>query len=1026
MNTKLTIALLLSICTCFRPVHSQAVDNEFTALKKEAPTLGKPQWRGMLNYMADLHQRGTHPAQPPFQYEWEELGLGYHARAFGHWDIVHMILDVLPAMPTHAKHQLFNNLENQNEQGLVPGSIYLDRPWMDEEERYNVYWHKEAGHPAVWPLAAQAYYDQTKDLSVIQHCFEPLVRQIGWFEANRAAQPAGFWYSQTQWENGVDDDLRYQEVVPGPDNPLACIDATAHVYAMYEHAGRWAKLLGEDASEYEKKAEQLKAFIQNDLYDETSGYFVDHWSVDDPDLVVSYVGIWPLVVGAATEQQAKSVIENHLLNPEEFFTKHPIASIGINDPRFELLTWRGPAWNSMTYWAALGSVRYGFEDAARQLVERALDQSAIQFERSGTIWEFYDPFGGKPEDLKREVTPPYQHPRPDYIGHNPLLAMARLYDQLDSVPKSIAFTGNTVSNIDYFDGQLRPVVGVHNIQVMRANRKNPIPADSVGWTYNHAPMLSYWNDTFYLEYLSNVVGEHIPPGRTLLCTSKDGYNWSDPVVIFPPYEVPKGSVKTTNPQPTPPGMHSVMHQRMGFYTAESGRLLVLAFYGISLDADSPNDGGGIGRVVREIHQDGTFGDIYFLRYNVSQGWDEKNTNYPFYTSSDDQGFIEVCNELLADKLMMMQMWEEADRGDSLIVLNEKLKAFSYYHLTDNKVVGLWKWAIGAMSEDNGKSWGPRVDIPGLVTDGGKIWGQQTSDGKYATVYNPSALWRWPLALSTSADGIHYDNMFVVHGEVSQPRYYGKYKDFGPGYIRGIVEGNGSPPDNNLWLTYSVSKEDIWVTSVPVPITETVTEQVDDVFNNLPDGEELDQWNIYSPLWAKVNIEKSEDGTKCLTLNDKAPTDYAKAQRIFPASKNFKVAIELMMVQGSDGVLDIELQDKNGTSPFKFSLYGDGVISYRDGRHYANKLTQLEAKEWHKLTITCSDGNYSASVNDEEPVRVYAVYGTHDIERLVFRTGSEHKSQGASTPFPYSDLPDVSDPNPNPAKYQIKSVKTSAL
>jgi hypothetical protein len=46
-------------------------------------------------------------------------------------------------------------------------------------------------------------------------------------------------------------------------------------------------------------------------------------------------------------------------------------------------------------------------------------------------------------------------------------------------------------------------------------------------------MLAYWNNSFYLEYLSNPVGEHVAPGQTLVQTSKDGYNWSKPVVIFP-------------------------------------------------------------------------------------------------------------------------------------------------------------------------------------------------------------------------------------------------------------------------------------------------------------------------------------------------------------------------------------------------------------------------------------------------------------------------------------------------------------
>jgi hypothetical protein len=124
------------------------------------------------------------------------------------------------------------------------------------------------------------------------------------------------------------------------------------------------------------------------------------------------------------------VIDEHLLNPAHFFAPHPIATVGVEDPRFELRMWRGPTWNSMTYWAARGCVRYGRGDAARQLLERALDATAAQFERTGTVWEFYHPHGGRLEDLQRKPQTPYNTPCRDYLGHNPLIAMAHLYDDI--------------------------------------------------------------------------------------------------------------------------------------------------------------------------------------------------------------------------------------------------------------------------------------------------------------------------------------------------------------------------------------------------------------------------------------------------------------------------------------------------------------------------------------------------------------------------------------------------------------------
>jgi hypothetical protein len=437
---------------------------------------------------------------------------------------------------------------------------------------------------------------------------------------------------------------------------------------------------------------------------------------------------------------------------------------------------------------------------------------------------------------------------------------------------TVRYTGKTLSNVDYHHGQLRPAIGTHNIQTMRANRSDKNYTTS--WTYNHAPMLAYWNNTFYLEYLSNPVGEHIPPGQTLLQTSKDGYNWNEPVIIFPPYKIPDGFVKEGK-KDTAKNNYAVMHQRIGFYTAKSKKLYALAYYGIVLgQKDDPNDGNGIGRVIREIKSDGTFGPIHFLRYN--HAFNEKNTLYPFYKISKDKEFKKACEEILADPLLMQQMVEEADRNDPLIALKKDFKAFNYYHLPNGNVVGLWKFALTSISKDEGKNWvyNP-TRAPGFVNSNAKIWGQKTSDNKFATVYNPSEF-RWPLAISVSDDGLKYKNLLLVNGEITALRYGGAYKSYGPQYVRGIEEMDGTPPNGNMWVTYSMNKEDMWVSKIPVPVKEKETENVDEVFALMDEGKQLNSWNIYSPLYCGVGISEDRNKRNALTLKDSDPFDFSKA------------------------------------------------------------------------------------------------------------------------------------------------------
>ena len=141
----------------------------------------------------------------------------------------------------------------------------------------------------------------------------------------------------------------------------------------------------------------------------------------------------------------------------------------------------------------------------------------------------------------------------------------------------VHYTGTVMANPDYHHGQLQPAIGVHNQQIMRANRDLKYAQDGYGWTYNHAPMIAYWRGSFYVEYLSDPVGEHVPPAQTYLMTSKDGVNWTNPTVIFPPYKVPEGFRKAPDGPAAGPDLMAVMHQRVGFYTSKSGRLFALAY-----------------------------------------------------------------------------------------------------------------------------------------------------------------------------------------------------------------------------------------------------------------------------------------------------------------------------------------------------------------------------------------------------------------------------------------------------------------
>ena len=91
----------------------------------------------MYSPTPELHNRSLRPAEEPLPYDWEEIGPGIAGPAFGHWDIIHQIMDTVADNPRHAYQQVINNLHNMTEDGFLPGSIWFKD---DQPQRYHWEW----------------------------------------------------------------------------------------------------------------------------------------------------------------------------------------------------------------------------------------------------------------------------------------------------------------------------------------------------------------------------------------------------------------------------------------------------------------------------------------------------------------------------------------------------------------------------------------------------------------------------------------------------------------------------------------------------------------------------------------------------------------------------------------------------------------------------------------------------------------------------------------------------------------------
>ncbi len=591
------------------------------------------------------------------------------------------------------------------------------------------------------------------------------------------------------------------------------------------------------------------------------------------------------------------------------------------------------------------------------------------------------------------------------------------------------YTEKEFADLSKSDGRLKHTSGVFSRQILRANREHPEMADGEGNTYNHAPDMTFWNGYFWVQYLSNRKDEHEPGGLSFISRSKDGISWEKPHISFAKLLLPSKDNLCSDGTIVhiPENTFAVMHQRTAFYVAPNRKLLTTGFYGYSPDHAVPWEKNGLGRVVREVFPDGTMGPVYFIYVMYSSGWKKEDLPYPEYREAENQDFIDACNALLNDRFETQQWAEEHGNDCEHVFLkthnevyskyeNKPYQAFTRYHINKNTVVALWKHGITGISFDDGENWLIKKE-PSFATTGAKAWGEKTSDGKYALFYinSISSEHRYPLVSLVSDDGINFHGISSVFGEVPPRRYEGLNKDFGPQYIRGICENNEEKPDDAVWLTYSVNKEDIWVSRISVPIKAYPDYYFGSSFDN---NMYLEPWNIYSTCFATV-----ENINGAMVLTDKDPLDFAKAELNFPACDKFSVEIDIRC-EKYEKALEIELCDEKGTVCERLYIENGSLF----GRNTSVKqfIGGFDEKR-HRITIeqNCVECESIVFLDGEKACSIRNMQKVNAVSRLIIRTKPERTAPGVDKRPVMPDIKNC-DQTSDERKYTIFSVYTKKL
>ncbi len=182
-----------------------------------------------------------------------------------------------------------------------------------------------------------------------------------------------------KYETGLDDSPMYDEV-----------NYDSHTYTMNLHdvglnslyaldaecLSRIAALLGktEDSQRLAAGYETMKKRVREKLWNDQDGIYENRFWDGHFSKRLSPTNFYPMFAGIATPEQAKRMIEEHLLNPKEFWGKYVAPTIARNDPAFpDQFYWRGDIWGPTNYMLYEGINRYRFDKVALQYAQKSYD-----------------------------------------------------------------------------------------------------------------------------------------------------------------------------------------------------------------------------------------------------------------------------------------------------------------------------------------------------------------------------------------------------------------------------------------------------------------------------------------------------------------------------------------------------------------------------------------------------------------------------------------------------------------------------
>jgi hypothetical protein len=205
---------------------------------------------------------------------------------------------------------------------------------------------------------------------------------------------------QAGWESGMDDSPMYDGVHFDPQTQTMDLDDVGlnSLYALdAECLAQLATILGkdDDARALQADSEKMKQLIRDKLWNDADGIYENRSWNGEFSKKLSPTNFYPMLAGIATPEQARRMVNEHLLNPKEFWGEYVVPTTPRNDPAFDdQYYWRGSIWGPTNYLLYHALDRYAFNSEALDFARKSYALFMEDWKANGRNDELYHAWGG--------------------------------------------------------------------------------------------------------------------------------------------------------------------------------------------------------------------------------------------------------------------------------------------------------------------------------------------------------------------------------------------------------------------------------------------------------------------------------------------------------------------------------------------------------------------------------------------------------------------------------------------------------